>query len=144
MQWSPLRLVYPFTWTATISGVHLDFLKDSKTSMAVTLPINKARLRSSVVWTGLRSIRWTYSAHGAPIRLTFTTNFVYFMRSLHIPCKGHASGKSAAGSSFSAGSHLIDLESLDVFSLEALGAFDHRELYGLAFLQTAKSVCLNR
>jgi len=72
--------VYPFTCTATTSGVHLDFLKDSETSMAVTLPINRARLRSSVVWMGLRSIRWTYSAHGAPIRLTFTTNFVYFMR----------------------------------------------------------------
>src|SRR5712692_9639403 len=85
----PAALIYPFTWTATISGVHLDLWKDSKTSMAVTLPINKARLRASVVWTGLRSIRWTYSAHGAPIRLTFTTNFVYFMRSLHgFPEKG--------------------------------------------------------
>jgi hypothetical protein len=52
-------LIYPFTRTATISGVHLDFLKDSKTSIPVTLPINKARLRSSVVWTGLRSIRCT-------------------------------------------------------------------------------------
>jgi hypothetical protein len=57
MEWEPDALVYPFIWTATISGVHLDFLKDSNTSMAVTLPINKARLRSSVVWTGLRSIR---------------------------------------------------------------------------------------
>jgi len=66
------------------------------------------------------------------------------MRFLHFPCKGDAYGKTAAGSSFSAGSHLFDLESLYVFCLEALGAFGYRELYGLAFLQTAKSVCLNR
>jgi hypothetical protein len=37
----------------------------------------------------------------------------------------------------------IDLESLYVFCLEALGAFGYGELYGLAFLQSAKSVCLN-
>lgn len=60
------------------------------------------------------------------------------------PCtvalKRDTCGKAAACSGFSADSHPSDLESLYVFCLEALGAFRYRELYGLAFLQTAKSV----
>src|SRR5205823_13559096 len=46
--------------------------------LAVNLPMTSARLRLSVVWTGLRSIRCTYSATRVP-RTTFTTNFVFFI-----------------------------------------------------------------
>src|SRR5450432_3513567 len=37
----------------------------------------------------------------------------------------------------------LDLDSLDVLGLPALGTLGHVELHGLAFLQAAEAACLN-
>lgn len=51
---------------------------DLMVSSAVNLPITSASLRLVVVWMGVRSMRWTYSEARAPLRFTFTMNFVFF------------------------------------------------------------------
>ena len=48
--------------------------------------------------------------------------------------------EESAGSGFSGGSHLPDLEYLYVFCLEALGTPFYRKFYCLTLLQTAKSI----
>jgi hypothetical protein len=62
--------------------VHREFPRDLITSSAVNFPMTIARLRLSVVWTGVRSIRVTYSIARVPPRFTCTTNFVFFIVSL--------------------------------------------------------------
>jgi hypothetical protein len=47
---------------------------DLTASSAVNLPISSASLRLNVIWTGVRSIRCTYSAAWVPPRSTFTIN----------------------------------------------------------------------
>jgi hypothetical protein len=64
---------------------------DLTASSAVNLPIISASLRLVVIWMGVRSIRCTYSGARAGPRLTFTTNFVFFMVSHYFystPTKG--------------------------------------------------------
>ena len=72
------RCCYPVTWTGTSSGMHREFPRELTTSSAVNFPMTSARLRLKVVWTGLRSIRCTYSA-ARVLRTTFTINFVLFI-----------------------------------------------------------------
>src|SRR5439155_7677313 len=59
-----------------------EFPRELTTSSAVNLPITSAKLRLRVVWTGLASIRRTYSAARVP-RTTLTTNFVFFISLLY-------------------------------------------------------------
>ena len=73
-----IRQDYRLTWTGTNTVVHREFLKDWTTSSAVNLPMTSARLRLSVVRTGLRSIRATYSVARVP-RFTCTKNFVFII-----------------------------------------------------------------
>ena len=77
-----IRRDYWLTCTGTSSVVHREFPRDLTTSSAVNFPMTIARLRLSVVWTGVRSIRVTYSIARVPPRFTCTTNFVVFIVSL--------------------------------------------------------------
>ena len=69
----------------TTSGMQWEVRKELTTSSAVHFPIRSARLRLRVVWTGLRSIRCTYSAARVP-RISFTRNFVFFIMSFASFC----------------------------------------------------------
>jgi hypothetical protein len=71
----------------TDSGMHGEFWIDLTASSAVNFPLTRARLRLVVIWTGVRSIRSTYSGARVPPRLTFTTNFVTFVCVTPVPCR---------------------------------------------------------
>ena len=67
------------TFTGSSSGMRCEVCMDLTASSAVNLPITSASLRLDVIWTGVRSIRWTYEGRRLALRLTFTTNLVVFI-----------------------------------------------------------------
>jgi len=72
--------------------MHCEVWMDLTASSAVNLPITSASLRLDVIWTGVRSIRWTYEGRRLALRLTFTTNLVVFI----VFCCFHSRPRNAA------------------------------------------------
>src|SRR5580765_3597503 len=59
--------------------MHWEFWRDLAASSAVNFPIRSASFRLVVMWMGVGSTRWTYSAARAPTRFTFTINLMFFI-----------------------------------------------------------------
>jgi hypothetical protein len=59
----------------TDSGMHGEFWIDLTASSAVNFPLTRARLRLVVIWTGVRSIRSTYSRSACTTAAHFHDKF---------------------------------------------------------------------